>query len=178
MNIYQHRDHPWLVPEKNYIRAAADAGKPVLGICLGAQMLADVMGGKVMQSHEREIGWWPVRFLARPGPFAAFPGELTPCHWHGDTFNLPSGAIHVAESDACKNQAFLIGDRLVGLQFHIEVGQIDVRDLAGALPDDLAAARYVQSPADLLRPPLREAELDAALYSLLDALAGSGAATP
>src|SRR6187402_1606771 len=123
MNIYQHRDHPWLVPEKAFIRAAADTGKSVLGICLGAQLLADVMGGKVMQNPEREIGWWPVRFLARPGPFAAFPAELACCHWHGDTFELPPGALHLAESDACKHQAFIIGDRLVGLQFHIEVRQ-------------------------------------------------------
>ena len=174
MNIYQYRDHPWLVPEKEFLRATIAAGKPILGICLGAQLLADVLGGKVTQNAEREIGWWPVHFIARPGPLAAFPTELTVCHWHGDTFTLPPGAILAASSEACANQAFLHGDRLVGLQFHIELGARHVIELADAFPTDLTRSRWVQAREVVLAPPIEAEALDNALYGLLDAMVALG----
>ena len=92
MSIHEHRDHPWLAAEKRFLGEVIAAGKPVLGICLGAQLLADALGGKVFQNAEKEIGWWPVRVCDRRAPFAAFPEELTVMHWHGDTFSLPPGA--------------------------------------------------------------------------------------
>jgi GMP synthase-like glutamine amidotransferase len=171
MNIYQYRDFPWLVAEKAFLRTAIAARKPILGICLGAQLLADVLGGKVTQNAEREIGWWPVHFTQRPGPLAAFPAELTVCHWHGDTFTLPPGALHAAASEACANQAFLHGDRIVGLQFHLELGARHVAELAEAFPTDLASARWVQSREVVLAPPINGEALTQALYGLLDRLA-------
>jgi GMP synthase-like glutamine amidotransferase len=171
MSIYQHTQYPWLAPEKEFIRTAAEARKPILGICLGAQLLADVLGGVVVRNPEREVGWWPVTFIERGGPFAAFPETLTPCHWHNDTFTLPPDAMHVASSAACQNQAFRIGDRLVGLQFHLEIGRIEANELAHANPDDLKPAPFVQSAAQLLNPPPETADLEPALDSLLDALA-------
>jgi len=171
MNIYEHRTHPWLVAEKAFLAAAVAAGKPVLGICLGAQLLAAVLGGKVFQNPEKEIGWWPVRVFDRRPAFDAFPERLIAMHWHGDTFTLPPGARRVAESEGCAQQAFVHGDRVVGLQFHLEQGPVDVSDLATACAAELVPARYVQTRAQLatLQPDL--APGDTALFGLLDALA-------
>ena len=171
MNIYAHRDHPWLVEEKRFLGEVIAAGKPVLGICLGAQLLAEALGGKVFQNAEKEIGWWPVRVFDRRAPFAAFPEELTVMHWHGDTFSLPPGARGVAESAGCAQQAFVHGDRVVGLQFHLEQGPLAVAELAAACAAELVPARYVQTRAQLveLQPDLTVAE--AALCGLLDELA-------
>ncbi len=155
MNIYQHRDHPWLVAEKAAIGAAIAAGRRVLGICLGAQLVADVLGGKVAQNAEREIGWWPVRATggaegASGASRYAFPAEETVLHWHGDTFTLPPGATRLAESDGCAQQAFAWGERVLALQFHLEMGADAVAEIAAGCADELAGGgRWVQ-PAERL----------------------------
>lgn len=152
MNIYQHRDHPWLVAEKAAIAAAVARGARVLGVCLGAQLLADVMGGKVMQNAEREIGWWPVRAVAEgAGSRYAFPVEATVLHWHGDTFTLPPGATRLAESAGCAQQAFAWGERVLALQFHLEMGGAAVAEIAAGCGNELAGGgRWVQ-PAEALK---------------------------
>ncbi|HYR58175.1 MAG TPA: type 1 glutamine amidotransferase [Chthoniobacteraceae bacterium] len=171
MNVYQHRDFPWLVPEKRWIAAAIDARKRVLGVCLGAQLIADVLGAKVLQNVEKEIGWFPVRMLARPKPFSKFPVQLTAFHWHGDTFELPHGATRVAESDGCANQAFVAGDRVVGLQFHIEVAPAAVAQFIAGGESEMQPARFVQSAPEICAgPPEFTAS---ALAGMLDALAGT-----
>lgn len=170
MNIYEHRNHPWLVAEKEFISHAIAAGKPILGICLGAQLLADALGGKVFQNAEKEIGWWPIRVFDRSPPFAAFPEQLTVMHWHGDTFTLPPGARRVAESDACAQQAFVHGDRVVGLQFHLEQGPVAVSDLATACAAELVPAPHVQTREQLIARQPDLAPCETALFGLLDAL--------
>ncbi len=171
MNIYEHRDHPWLVAEKRFIADAIAAEKPILGICLGAQLLADTLGGKVFQNSEKEIGWWPIQVLDRSPPFATFAETLTVMHWHGDTFSLPPGARRVAESVACAEQAFVFGDRVVGLQFHLEQGPVDVSDLAAACAAELVPARYVQTREQIAESQPDLAPCETALFGLLDALA-------
>ena len=178
MSVHQHRDHPWLPKEKRFLSEAIAAGKPVLGICLGAQLLADALGAKVFQNAEKEIGWFPVRFKDRVPPFAHFPETLTVMHWHGDTFTLPAGARRVAESEACTQQAFVFGDRVIGLQFHLEMGQLEVADLSEALAADLVPGRYVQKREQLLAPPADLPIARAALFGLLDALAATRAGVP
>ncbi len=123
MNIYEHRAYPWLKAEKEFLARALENGRPVVGVCLGAQLLADVLGGRVYQNPTREIGWWPVRWRAeaRAAPGWKFlPKTSTPLHWHGDTFSLPPQAQWLAESDACAHQAFAWGRLALGLQFHLE----------------------------------------------------------
>ncbi len=171
MNIYEHREHPWLVEEKRFLGEVIAAGKPVLGICLGAQLLADALGGKVFQNAEKEIGWWPVRVFDRRAPFAHFPDRLTVMHWHGDTFSLPPGARAVAESAGCAQQAFVQGDRVVGLQFHLEQGPVAVAELAAACAAELVPARYVQTRAQLVELQPDPAVAEATLFGLLDELA-------
>lgn len=147
MNIYQHRDYPWLVAEKAAIAAAVTRGVRVLGVCLGAQLIADVLGGKVMQNAEREIGWWPVRAVPEgAGSRYAFPAESNVLHWHGDTFTLPPGATRLAESAGCAQQAFAVGERVLGLQFHLEMSGAAIAAIAGACADEIAAGgRWVQT---------------------------------
>ena len=167
MSTHQHRDFPWLPAEKRFITDVIDAGKPVLGICLGAQLLADALGGKVFQNAEKEIGWLPVRMIDRAPPFAHFPETLMTMHWHGDTFTLPAGARRVAESDATANQAFVFGDRIVGLQFHPEIAAITPADLDGL---KTPPGRWVQTRDQLLATPAEMPGTRAAFFTLLDAL--------
>ena len=175
MSLHEHRNHPWLPMEKSFLADAIYTRKPILGICLGAQLLADVLGGKVFQNPVKEIGWFPVHILDRGAPFDAFPERLLVMHWHGDTFTIPEGARRVAESDACANQAFVHGDRIVGLQFHIELEKVGVEDLAAASLDEAGTAPYIQTRAQLLNPPQESiAAAGVALYALLDTLVALG----
>ncbi|MGB8170793.1 MAG: type 1 glutamine amidotransferase [Chthoniobacteraceae bacterium] len=151
MNIYQHRDFPWLVAEKPWLASAIEDRKCVLGVCLGGQLIADVLGAKVVQNPVKEIGWFPVRMISRAGLLADLPEQLTVFHWHGDTFEIPPGAVRLAESEACANQAFAFGDRVVGVQFHIEVTPDSVADFIAGGEGELQPARFVQSPEEIRR---------------------------
>ena len=125
MNIYEHRPHPWLRAEKEFLTRALEHGRPVVGVCLGAQLLADVLGGRVYQNPVREIGWWPVRWreAARKVPGLDFlTATSTPLHWHGDTFSLPQGAQLLASTGLTRHQAFALGPNVIGFQFHPEAG--------------------------------------------------------
>jgi GMP synthase-like glutamine amidotransferase len=130
-----------------------------------------VLGAKIYQNAEKEIGWFPVRIFDRAAPFAAFPERMTVMHWHGDTFDLPAGARCVAESEGCAHQAFVFGDRIVGLQFHLEMGPVAVADLAKVSLEELTPARFVQTAIQLLDAPPDLATAQAALFALLDELA-------
>ncbi len=173
MNIYEHRNHPWLVPEKALIAEVISQGKPVLGVCLGAQLIADVMGGKVFQNPQFEIGWFPIRILesVRGNPlFSQFPEALTALHWHGDTFDLPPGATLLASTDACANQAFVCQENVVGVQFHIEVRPEDVRFFIQGESAPLPPGRYVQSFEQILDGDRHIPAVHRVLAELLDAM--------
>jgi GMP synthase (glutamine-hydrolysing) len=171
MNVYQYRDYPWLRPERELAAAAVAAGKAVLGVCLGAQMIADALGARVMQNPVKEVGWYPVRQVAEHPLFARFPPECTVFHWHGDTFDLPDGAVRIAESAACRNQAFVYGDRVVGLQFHVEVTPDAVRGFLVGADDYLEPEPWVQTAAALREQEPDLSATDQGLDGLLDGLA-------
>jgi GMP synthase-like glutamine amidotransferase len=168
MNIYEHARHPWLVAEKQLIRRSLDGGKRLLGICLGAQLIADQLGGPVTRNTETECGWWPVRLTTagrRDPLFANWPDEIAPFHWHGDTFALPPGCASLAASDACEHQAFSYDEgRVLGLQFHPEVRADMLQEWFGADPPP--PGRWVQM-ADAV---LGQAEAFARSEHLLAAL--------
>jgi GMP synthase-like glutamine amidotransferase len=155
MNIYEETQHPWLAAEKSFITEAIKAGKVVLGICLGAQLIADVLGGKVTQNLHKEIGWYPVELTAageKSAVFASFPAQFPAFHWHGDTFAIPPGAVHLARSAACANQAFSYQERVIGLQFHLESSLEAIQLLSENCGDELEPGRYMQSAAEMASP--------------------------
>ena len=169
MNIYQYRDYPWLKAEKRVIRDAVTAGKRVLGVCLGAQLIADALGGKVYQNAHREIGWFPVTAVpeGKDSPLA-FPAETPVFHWHGDTFSLPPGGVWLARSEACEHQAFAVGARVLGLQFHLEMTPEDVARIAKECADELTESKFVQ-PAEAI---IARAACENAARALMDRLLG------
>lgn len=168
MNIYEQRDYPWLAAEKRFIGEAIERNKIVLGICLGAQLIADVLGGEVTQNRYKEIGWFPVSLRPEAAaliPFRGFPEEFLAFHWHGDTFSLPPGAVMAAESEACAAQAFSYDHgRVLGLQFHLESSVESVRALIQNCSDELVDGEYIQGPDAILGkkehfPTIRETML-------------------
>jgi GMP synthase (glutamine-hydrolysing) len=119
-----HDDLPWLAPERALLRAAVESGHPVLGVCLGAQQLAAALGAEVVAGPEPECGVGEVHLTPAAlsdAVFGAAPTPLPCVHWHGDTFALPDGAVRLAGNEAYENQAFRVGARAYGLQFHVEV---------------------------------------------------------
>ena len=153
MNIYQEDEFPWLASEKIFIKDAIDAGKIVLGVCLGVQLIASVLGAKVYRNRYPEIGWFEVRLTdeARNSQvFRRLPERFTAFHWHGDTFDLPSGCTWIAQSDACRNQAFEYDGRVIGFQFHLDTTLESIRRLVEYCGDELVEGEYVQSGDELL----------------------------
>lgn len=174
MSVHDEALFPWLVAEKRAIAAAVDAGKRVLGVCLGAQLIAEVLGAAVTRNTHREIGWWPV--MLRPEAhtsaiFGDFPGWFTAFHWHGETFAIPHGAMHIAGSDACAQQAFAYEDRVVGLQFHLESTADSIERLIVHGGDELTAGPYVQEVGALRRQPGHQATIGQLMTRMMDRLA-------
>ena len=117
-------DLPFIGEELDIIARAAARRQPVLGICLGAQLIAKAMGARVYRNAVKEVGWYPIHFTEAASQDPLLVGLESPqevFHWHGETFDLPAGATHLAWSEACRNQAFHIGNYLYGFQFHLEV---------------------------------------------------------
>jgi GMP synthase-like glutamine amidotransferase len=170
MNIYQTDRYPWLNDDRRLIAAAIAHGKPVLGICLGSQLVADVLGARVTRNPEPEIGWFPVELTEDASRFGLSPGAVQAYHWHEDTWSLPEGAVRLASSEGCPNQAFAYGDRVVGVQFHPEMTLEIARSIALAEGDALPSGRFVQTPAEMLADGDRFDRAHPLLRSILDAL--------
>lgn len=168
MSVHQVDRHPWLAGEKRLIAEAVGSGTPLLGICLGSQLVAEVLGAEVARLPEAEIGWFPVSQYAPWLP--PLPAEVF--HWHEDAWTLPHGAVRIAASAGCENQAFAHGDRVVGVQFHPEMTDEIAAAIVAAEGDSLPAGRRVQDPAAILADPARFAAVHPWLHALLDHLAG------
>ncbi|MCK9196778.1 MAG: gamma-glutamyl-gamma-aminobutyrate hydrolase family protein [Syntrophales bacterium] len=151
MSVNDEDKFPWLAPEKSLIRSAINSGKPVLGICLGAQLIASAMGAVVYRNSVKEIGWHPIQGVSANDSSAfSFPPSLEVFHWHGETFELPSGAIHLARSEGCENQAFQLGKSVIGLQFHLETTPASAREIISNCRDELVPSKYVQTEKEIL----------------------------
>jgi len=122
MGVYEADRYPFLREEQRLIRQATEAGLPVLGICLGSQLIAGALGARVYPGPKKEIGWYPVEVTAPEDEFTAgLPLRFMAFHWHGDTFDLPAGAIHLFRSDRYENQGFRYGRNVYAIQFHLEI---------------------------------------------------------
>ena len=154
MSVNDEQEHLWLTPEKKFIKNAIEAGMPVLGVCLGAQLIANSMGGEVFQNAEKEIGWFPVEAVKSTiNSGFQFPEKTDVFHWHGETFRLPHGAIQIAKSKGCVNQAFQIGNNVIGLQFHLETTPASAQALVENCRDELVNGEYIQSETGILSAP-------------------------
>lgn len=150
MGVHDEGRLPWLTAEKRALHRALEADKAVLGICLGAQLIADVLGAPVTRNRFPEIGWHAVELAAVAGRTwmaEAFPSAFPAFHWHGDTFGIPAGAVVLGSSAACVNQGFLYGERTLALQFHPEATEAGVEDLLRECGEELRPGPFVQDAA-------------------------------
>ncbi len=171
MNIYEEDIYPWLKREKIFIGEAISHGKKVLGVCLGAQLIADVLGAKVYANNEKEIGWFPIKAssnLTDKTLRDIFDSDMEVMHWHGDTFTIPAGAIRLAENEVCQNQGFIYKKNVLALQFHLETTAASLARLINNFKDELVAGRYIQNADDMLAMQERFARINVAMNTLLN----------
>ena len=174
MSVDEDIKYPWLVKEKNYIEQAIVKEKVVLGICLGAQLIADVIGAKIYPNKHKEIGWFPIDKTddsdsTRLADF--LPDKIDVFHWHGDTFNTPPGATNLAKSRACENQGFIYDDHVVGLQFHLETTLESAKALIGHCGEEIVEGPYIQSSSEIFADEQRFEKINRTMEDLLDHLA-------
>ncbi len=163
MNADQTDRYPFLADEVRWLRQAVDAELPVLGVCLGAQLLAKSLGAKVFANRVKEIGWYEVDLFSTAADDPLFRGVASPAtvfHWHGDTFDLPKGAVQLARGAQCENQAFRFGQSAYGLQFHLEMTAAMIDDwlCEGNNCGELAGLNYID-PAAIRRETPRQLPL-------------------
>lgn len=157
MNIYEEEKYPWLIDEKSFLKETIAAGKVVIGLCLGAQLIADVIGGKVTQNPLKEIGWFPIKLSEKAKKmslFNFFPEEPTVFQWHGDTFStLPEDAEVIATNDVSKHQGFIYRNKVFGFQYHLENTISIIEGLVENCRDEMIQSLYVQTPEEILSHP-------------------------
>jgi len=174
MSVNDEQKFPWLAEEKKFIRKAIDAGKVVIGICLGSQLVSAALGAKVYQNPEKEIGWFDIEltcFAKTDKLFFDLKDRFKVFHWHGDTFDLPQNAIHLAYSRGCKNQAYLYKDRVLALQFHLEPTQRSLMQMIDYGRDELKSGKYVQTEQEMAEYSQYIDANRRILFTLLDRLA-------
>lgn len=166
---------PWLAAERRFIAEAIAAGKAVVGVCLGAQLVASALGSRIYPGLQKEIGWFDI--VARPvmghePHLLRLPETTRVFHWHGETFAMPEGATRLAGSIACANQVFQYGQRVIGLQCHLETTPESVRAIIEGCAEELEHAqggRYVQNAATILEEPhATYTQMNAVMSQLLD----------
>ena len=140
MGVYDEEKIPWLGKEKAFIKSCIEARLPVLGICLGAQLIAEILGSRVYRHTHQEIGWFPITWASE---MSAIKNQQV-FHWHGDTYDLPVGATHLCSSEGCLQQAFVYDNHVLALQFHLEVGREEVKRMLAHDADDIGEGLYIQ----------------------------------
>jgi GMP synthase-like glutamine amidotransferase len=172
MSVNDEDRFAWLRPEKQLVRDSLDAGRKILGICLGAQMIASALGAPVTQNPEKEIGWFPVEATDAgwEHPFwLGLPRALPVFHWHGETFGLPKGAVHLLRSAACEHQGYAIGSQALALQCHPEVDAVSVAEMVENGRGELESGRwFIQTEEAIKIQSAPLARLRPVLYRLLD----------
>lgn len=174
MSVNEEAIYPWLKPEKELVRQAIAANKVVIGICLGSQMIASALGKRVYKNDKKEIGWYPVQLTAEGSSVLNAPWHnQTFFHWHGETFDLPDGAVPLAYSAGCKNQAFCIGGKVFGFQFHPETNRQTLHQMVEAGGEELVPAEYVMRGEDILALENTSDKVKPLMFEFLDGVKNS-----
>ena len=172
MGVRDNDAFPWLEQEVELIRSALKNEKRILGVCLGAQLMAHAMGASVYRNPHKEIGWFPVDSPKEKAD--AFVDILPPrfdaFHWHGDTFEIPENAQPIGSSEATKNQGFSMGNDVLALQFHLELRPPDTTRITEACPSDLTHGPYVQKPSRFASSSVRFHKANMLMDCLLELL--------
>ena len=151
MSVNDKDRYPWLTKEKAFIHKSIESHKAVLGICLGAQLIASSLGAGVFPNQCKEIGWFPIHGVPQNSDSCFhFAPLLEVFHWHGETFDLPPGATCIASSQGCKHQAFQLGDSVIGLQFHLETTVESAKAIVTHCGDELVEEAFVQSETEIM----------------------------
>jgi GMP synthase-like glutamine amidotransferase len=173
MSVGDEAKYPWLSFEKTLIQTAIEANKYILGVCLGAQLIASVLGAKVYPNHAKEIGWFPVTIIEDAFGLSNLNHSINVFHWHGDTFDLPQGSRLLMSSAACKNQAFLYQEKVLGLQFHLEMTEIGIKNIITHCKEEIVLSNTIQSVDEMLSKIGEINHCKVVLYSLLNKLSQS-----
>lgn len=175
MDVFDYHIHPWMEEEIEWITGFIGLGKPVLGICLGAQMIAAALGSAVYPGKYKEIGWYNLQFLSSLGDYRIckdLPVTRKVFHWHGDTFPIPEGATRIASSKAFPNQGFIFQEKVVALQFHLEVTPAGVKELVENCREELVQGPYIQKEKELLSEQNSYLPNQQLMFRILDYLRG------
>ncbi len=150
MSVNDESHYPWLVAEKAFLAQAIAAEKPIVGICLGAQLIASCQGARIYSNYAKEIGWFDITAVAAPGDVLSLPASMHVFHWHGETFELPAKAVLLASRVACNNQIFQLGQRVIGLQCHLETTAENARSMVLHCADELTGGSFIQDADTIL----------------------------
>lgn len=163
MNVYEETEYPFLKDEDMLIKEALSKKLPMIGVCLGAQLMAKAAGARVTKGQKKEIGWYPLhltREAAADPAFKVMPEEIEVFQWHGDTFEIPKGAVRLASSELFPNQAFRIGENAYAFQFHIEVTEAIIKEWIEINGTELEGVRdYIDSKKVLAESKQKASEI-------------------
>lgn len=153
MGVYDEAIYTWLEEEKLFVKNAIENGKTVIGICLGSQLIAEVLGAKVYPNKQKEIGWYPLKktdYAKELSLLENIEEEFTVFHWHGDTFDLPTDSKRLFSSEVCLNQAFIYQEKVLGLQFHFEVTATTLQEMVNNGMAELKEDKTIQTASEIL----------------------------
>jgi GMP synthase-like glutamine amidotransferase len=171
MNIYEEERFPWLMAEKVFIKESIAKGKKVLGICLGSQLIADVLGSKVFRNKHPEIGWFPIILTDEGKSSELLQGidfSEPVLHWHGDTYTVPEGAVHLLRSECCPSQAFVYKDNVLALQFHFETTNDSLSEMTDLDRASLVESEWVMTENEIMEGMKYIPSNNQTLFKLLD----------
>lgn len=173
MDTHEEDKYPWLIEEKKFIKGAINQKKIVLGICFGAQLIAEALGAEIYKNKYKEIGWHKVN-LTEDGKklqvFGSFPDRFPVFQWHDYIFDLPPKAVRTAENEASENQAFVYNERVIGVQFHLEFNEECIRTLIREYGDKITEGKYIQPKEKILAERRLIREIDALKNLLLKSI--------